>query len=46
MAFPLALHDRRGYIENRLQMFWHLSSSSGSRPGTARWLPRDPALYP
>ena len=35
MAFPPAFHDRHGGIENMLQMFWHLSSSSGSRPGTA-----------
>ena len=47
--FPLALHDRRGGIENtrqmfRQQMFRHLSSSSGSPPDTATWLPRDPAL--
>jgi hypothetical protein len=39
------VHDRRGGRENMLQMFWHLSSSSGSPPDTATWLPRDPAPH-
>jgi hypothetical protein len=45
MALPPALHDRHSGRENILQMFRHLSSSSGSPPDTATWLPRDPALH-
>ena len=45
MAFSPALHDRRSSVEDLLQMFRQLrSSSSGLSPVTPTWLPRDPAI--